>query len=259
MKKTILILIAFLVVLSMLPATSFAGSSTPLQVEINSIDCKAIKDKLVGIMIRNGYRISKDTEYQLCFDKESDNIVFNVFYANPNTLQNPALRLQFDIAPESDKTLVVATAFIVTHSFTGEEVPQNITGTMSKDNYIAVKDILFKVKSAVDGTSYEELVEEFKPVMAKDSIAEKPKVAKSGIVSIDKDGHIVEIEDESIAKAAGLQEGDIILEVDLRPFDPNKVDCLAEIDNKLNSSTSVAITFQRGGKKDIAILKKGGI
>jgi len=259
MKKTILILIAFLVVLSMLPATSFAGSSTPLQVEINSIDCKAIKDKLVGIMIRNGYRISKDTEYQLCFDKESDNIVFNVFYANPNTLQNPALRLQFDIAPESDKTLVVATAFIVTHSFIGEEVPQNITGTMSKDNYIAVKDILFKVKSAVDGTPYEELVEEFKPVMAKDSIAEKPKVAKSGIVSIDKDGHIVEIEDESIAKAAGLQEGDIILEVNLSPFDPNKVDCLAEIDNKLNSSTSVAITFQRGGKKDIAILKKGGI
>jgi len=257
MKKAISIV--GLVMLLILPAISFAGSLAPLKVEINSTDCKAIKDQIVAMMIEEGRRISKDSEYQLCFDKESNNPVFNIFYTNPNTLQKAIIRLQFDIAPKSDRTLLALTPFLVEHSFSGDEIISNTLDSLQRRDITYLKSILFKIKSAVDGTPYEELAKELEPATAKEDLVEKPKVIRSGIVSIDQDGCITKIEDESIAKLAGLQEGDVIIEVDLMPFNPNKANCLSEIDNKLNSSTSVAITFQRGGKKDIAILKKGGI
>jgi len=257
MKKIVFSIVTIVIVFLLLPAFAYSAvPPKPFRVEINSIDRKAIRDQIVGIMIEKGCRISKDSEYQLSFDKESDNPVFDIFYTNFYTLQKPVFRFEFHVAPMSDKTLLTLTPFIVRHSFTGQEIIETAFGIMNKKDVITFKKLLFKIKSAVDGTPYEELAEELEDTPVTGNPVDERKAIKSGIVSVDKNGSITKIESESIAATAGLQEGDVILEVNLKPIDPNKTDWLSEIDKKLNSGISVSITFKREGEKDVVILKK---
>lgn len=251
--KKIFLGILFVSLLGVLPALAFTDPLVTVRVTINSENRKAIKDELVGQMISKGFSVSKDSEYQISFDKE----VPNFFYMNLRTGQYPVARAVFNIAPINGATLVTASPYIVDNPGSGNEVVRTHS---NKEDTAGLQRTLYKLKSAVDGTPYEELEallpKKKKPVRA-DETSNEIQVVKSGIKAIDHEGRITGIEEGALAEAAGLKTGDLILEVNGKPVDTNNFkDWLADLDARIDAGRSLMVLYERDSHRDLATLKK---
>jgi len=148
MKKVILAAICILV----LSSVAFAKYATySLQVQIETTERHKIKDALVEIMVGNGFSINKDSEYQIAFDKEIENI----FFMNLRTGQNAAARGVFTLAPSSNSITLSGIPLMISNPGTGFEIPSKITHRKDLRKF---QEILFQVKSKVDGTPLEDLM-----------------------------------------------------------------------------------------------------
>lgn len=251
--KRVLLGFLFVLFLGVLPAVAFTDPLVTVRVTINSENRKAIKDELVGYMIGKGFSIAKDSEYQISFDKE----VPNFFYLNLRTGQYPVARGVFNIAPVSGATLVTASPYIVYNPGSGHEIVQTHS---NKEDTVGLQRTLYKLKSAIDGTPYEELEallpQKKKPAQATEASTGK-QIVMSGIKTIDQEGRITEIEKGSLAEKAGLKSGDIIIEVNAKPVDVGNIKTwLEDIDNRINAGRSVMVLYERDSYRDLVTLKR---
>lgn len=251
--KRVLLGFLFVFFLGVLPAAAFTDPLVIVRVTINSENRKAIKDELVGYMIGKGFSIAKDSEYQISFDKE----VPNFFYLNLRTGQYPVARAVFNIAPISGATLVTASPYIVYNPGSGYEKIQTHS---NKEDTVGLQRTLYKLKSAIDGTPYEELEallpQKKKPAQTTETSVDK-QIVKSGIKDVDQEGRITEIEKGSLAEAAGLRSGDLILEVNAKPVDVGNLKAwLSDIDTRIDAGRSVMVLYERDSRRDLVTLKK---
>lgn len=244
--------IALLLVLVFASVASAKYATYSLQVEIDTYERHKVKDALVELMVGKGFSISKDSEYQIAFDKEIENI----FFMNLRTGQNAAVRGIFTLAPSSGITILSVLPLVVSNPGTGFEIPDKIT---HRRNLREFQEMLFQVKNKVDGTPLEELMATLPKIGSGEKSAqeptEEPKPITSGILRVSNNGVIEEIEKDSVAEIAGLKPGDRIVEINASAVDYSKA-WLKDVDDRIQSGRSVMVVYERNEKRDLVTLKK---
>jgi hypothetical protein len=81
------------------------------EVTISRLAPDKVKAALVNKMIDRGYRITKDTQFELTFDKPADNAVAVILLSSERG-GTPNLRVSYSIAQVGDDVRVVAVAVI---------------------------------------------------------------------------------------------------------------------------------------------------
>ena len=249
MKKMFL---ALLLVFVLASVASAKYATYSLQVQIGTPERQKVKDALVEVMVEKGFSISKDSEYQIAFDKEIESI----FFMNLSTGQNAAGRGVFTLTPSSGSISLSVVPLMVSNPGTGFELPRKIThrGDLRK-----FQEILFQVKSKIDGTPLEELMATLPKIGSgggkSQESTEEPKPKTSGILRVSNDGLIEEIEKNSIAETAGLKIGDKIVEINAASIDFSNP-WLKDVNDRIQSGRSVMVIYERNGERDLATLKK---
>jgi hypothetical protein len=95
------------------PPPEYATASGKPETTIQASPEK-IKPLIVGKMLSRGYRITRDTPYELSFDKPSDNLAVMVLLGSKYDIQ-PNARVSYSFAPIGAETRIVADMAIITN------------------------------------------------------------------------------------------------------------------------------------------------
>lgn len=108
-----------------------------------------VKPVIVGKMLSRGYRITRDTQYELSFDKPTDNIAVAVLLGSKYDSQ-PNARVSYSFAPIGGETRVVADMAIITNPGSAFERRTDVNG--SADSPI-IQGLLNDVKADMMSSS----------------------------------------------------------------------------------------------------------
>jgi hypothetical protein len=127
------------------PVTHATGSGK-VEVAINGAAPEAIKAALVNKMLNSGYRITKDTAYEIAFDRPTDNIAVAVLLGSKYDAQ-PNARVSYFIASTPPLVRVVADIAIITNPGSGFEQRTEMNG--SQDS-VRVQALLDEIKASLE-------------------------------------------------------------------------------------------------------------
>jgi hypothetical protein len=127
------------------PVTHATGSGK-VEVAINGTAPEAVKAALVNNMLNAGYRITKDTAYEIAFDRPTDNIAVAVLLGSKYDAQ-PNARVSYSIAATPPTVRVVADIAIITNPGSGFEQRTEMNG--SQDS-VQVQALLDNMKASLE-------------------------------------------------------------------------------------------------------------
>lgn len=114
--------------------------------------------------------------------------------------------------------------------------------------------LIKEVRHSVDGTPLERIVNESP---APGETEEKPEQTIGLALKAAEGGYTAEVAAEESAAKAGLQNGDLVLEINGKPLSGMKE---REVENyiaeKWDAGSSLVVLYERGGNKDLLTLKK---
>jgi hypothetical protein len=84
------------------------------EVTIPNTTVDRVKSYLVSIMTNKGYRITKDSQFQISFDKPSENIALNVLLGSKYD-STPNMRVSYDIAALPNGIRVISDLAVITN------------------------------------------------------------------------------------------------------------------------------------------------
>jgi hypothetical protein len=122
-----------------------------LSVTINTTDKQAVKEMFIADLMQEQFTITKDSEYQIVMDKEIPNILF----MSLSTGRYPLLRMSLNIVNRKDTVYVTAIPTIV---LSPGAINEEIHPHTNKGDLKNIQNMLYSVKSRIDGTPYEKLV-----------------------------------------------------------------------------------------------------
>ena len=85
------------------------------EVTIFAADASLVKAEIINAMVNSGYNLSRDSAYQLVFDKQLTTNFTAQLLLGSNYDQVPAARVAYLISPTNEKVRVVADMSIVTN------------------------------------------------------------------------------------------------------------------------------------------------
>jgi SPOR domain len=110
-------------------AACLAGCGTPVrqntasgrpEVTVHQVPADRVKAAIVNEMIDMGYRITKDSQFEIAFDRPTDNPVAAVLFGSKYDAQ-PNARISYSIAQMGNDVRVVADMAIITNPGSGFE------------------------------------------------------------------------------------------------------------------------------------------
>lgn len=137
-----------------------ATVSGKVEVAITGSTPEAVKAGLVNEMVNHGYRITKDTSYEIAFDRPTDNIAASVLLGSKYDAQ-PNARVSYFITPTPPIVRVVADIAIITNPGSSFERRTEMNG--SQDS-VQVQALLDRLKTSLEAPP---------PVAAKPSKSKK--------------------------------------------------------------------------------------
>jgi hypothetical protein len=127
------------------PVTHATGSGK-VEVEINGTTPESVKASLVNSMINRGYRITKDTPYEIAFDKPVDNLAVAVLLGSKYDAQ-PNARVSYFIAATPPAVRVVADIAVITNPGSGFEQRTEMNASQAS---VEVQGLLDQVKVSLE-------------------------------------------------------------------------------------------------------------
>jgi hypothetical protein len=102
------------------------------EVTISRVAPDRVKAALVNKMIDRGYRLTKDTQFELTFDKPADSALA-IFLLSSERGGTPNMRVDYSIAQAGDDVRVVADLTIITNPGSPYEKRIDINGAAKED------------------------------------------------------------------------------------------------------------------------------
>lgn len=186
---------------------------------------ESIKPQLVSQMLSAGYRINRDTVYELSFDRPVDNLAVAVLMGSKYDAQ-PNSRISFSFAPIGGQTRIVADAAIITNPGSAFE---RRTPTNNGVDSQSIQQYLDRLKAETDPNSSISIAKRNGIVLGVHTVASN-EAAKYGQLTTSTRGLVViSVDGGGAAEKAGVHGKDVLLSVAGRPVDTNEqlVDVLA--------------------------------
>lgn len=103
-----------------------------------------VKAALVNRMTNGGYRVVRDSQFQLAFEKPNDNLAVNLLLGSKYDPQTN-LRVTFDIAQAGDAVRVVSDLAVITNPGSGFEQRTDLNGSAASA----------EIQDTLDGLKYQ--------------------------------------------------------------------------------------------------------
>ena len=183
----------------------------------------AIKSNIVGTMTGKGFSISRDTQFQLAFDKPADNILVMALLGSRYDIV-PNERVTFTFAPNGAKTMVFADIAIITNPGSGFERVTPISGQEAQNVQGILTTLSWERTPKTDTTR---------------------NMGLRFINFPNQPMRVIEVTPGTPAARAGVQTDDVIVEVNGKPVE----DGMAFYDETVHGSKDQTMTVQRKGAR----------
>lgn len=206
-----------------------------------------VKPQLVNVMINDGYRITRDTPYEITFDKPVQNIAVAVLMGSKYDAQ-PNIRVSYSFAQLGSDTRVIGDIAIVTNPGSAFErrTPIN-AGVDSSD----IQILLDEVRGKLDPTSPLGIAKRNNIVLGI-GVMTAARAHIAGMQGPDRGLYVVAVASGSVAERAGITKGDVIFAYAGRPVNEQRE--LADAQAATKSGSTVKITMYQGGQeRDISV------
>jgi S1-C subfamily serine protease len=210
-----------------------AWSSQIFTTTIQNTTIQQVQDVSLEYMMGKNFAVDRVDDYTITFTKG---------FGDGFWIASRNMTIKFNMLQRSDNVKLMVTQF--------EDSPQAFRkGQRSIEHLIPlIKDI----RHTIDGTPLNEIANEVIDQQADLTNKSPQTIQTSGLIFNFDELRVSSVESGSLAEKAGLQPGDIIVEVNASPADEK---ILKDIDARLSSGRSVVIVYEREGKKDMATLK----
>jgi hypothetical protein len=211
------------------------------EVTIANASPEAIKPALVSYMLDAGFRITKDTPYELAFDKPVQNIAAAVLFGSRYDAQ-PNVRVSYSFAQFQSSTRVIADIAVITNPASAfERRTEMNSGVDSAD----IQVLLDKIKSQLDPTSAGAVARRNNIVLGI-GLMDAARARIAGMHGPEKGLYVVSVDPGSVADRAGISRGDVI-----QTFNDEPVNTLREMvaaESKVKAGTTVKLSIWREGR-----------
>jgi C-terminal processing protease CtpA/Prc len=184
-----------------------ATASGKPEVTISNSSPDKVKPVLVNKMINTGYRITKDTPYELTFDKPTQNFAVAALMGSKYD-GVPNERVSYTFADVGGSTRVVADVAIITNPGSAYERRTDLNGgAYNYDLQIMLDD----VNASLDPNSQMAVARQNKIILGI-GLWSAPRAKAALMQGPDKGLYVVNVETGSLADQAGIKKGDVILQ-----------------------------------------------
>jgi len=245
MVKKILLCIFFILVFSF-TSPAFAEE---LSKEIQVDDIKTVKNMILTVMARyDGVYLKTTDEYRVVVEKEYPDGFAAFLTMNLHTLRKPVFRLNFDIMPLSESTVIKLRPYNVVNPDSNREELYPMTN----------KDDLATIHQMLNQIGYEAQKYEIQKRIAKEYESTE---RKDPVIAVDlgwklEGDRVVSVEENSIAYKAGLRTGDAILrinDIDIESYKHTSINQVVSLRYETNLITTLECMDLSGEHKTVTI------
>lgn len=191
-------------------------------------------------MLNGGYRITKDTPYELAFDKPVQNFAVAVLMGSKYDSQ-PNARVSYSFAQLGSDTRVIADLAVITNP---ESAFERRTAVNAGVDAHDVQVLLDNVRGSLDPNSPIAIAQRNKVVMGI-GVMSAARAHVAGMQGPDKGLYIVSIVPGGVADHAGLNKGDVLLTFGGKSVSKQQELAAAQATTKPGSK--VKVTIWHGG------------
>ena len=192
-----------------------------------------VRDVSISYMMEHNFAIDRVEDYTITFTKGFGD---GFWTASRNMI------VKFNVLQTEENVKLMVTQF--------EDSPQAwIKGQRAIEHLIP---LIQEIRHSIDGTPLDQIVNEAKVSGKGDNESTSQEIYRDSGLRF-SENIITNVAKDSIADKAGLQVGDVIIEVNARPA---QGDIKKGIDQALLAGRSVVITYERSGEKDVLTLKQ---
>jgi hypothetical protein len=247
MRLIILAAIAFLCSACATVPPPATASGKP-EVTIAEATPEKVKPVLVDKMLNSGFRITKDTPYELSFDKPVQNIAVAVLLGSKYDAQ-PNLRVSYTFAQLSTATRVVADVAIITNP--GSAFEQRTDTNAGVDSH-DIQILLETIRGDLDTSSPIATARRNKIVLGL-GLMDAPRAKVAGMQGPDHGLYVVSVVSGGIADAAGITKGDVIF--DFGGHRTDTIPNMASAQAATKPGSTVQLTVWRQGTEEQISIK----
>ena len=188
---------------------------------------EVLKPKIVTQMLTAGYRINRDTAYELSFDRPVDNLAVAVMLGSKYDSQ-PNARISFSFAPIANETRIVTDIAVVTNPGSAFERRTPMNNSADSGKVQAMLDVL---KAETDPNSSTAVAKKNGIVIGMRGVAAKEAASYGFSTTAQQGVLIVGLDPGGAGDKSGLKEKDVLLSVAGKPVNSTKelTDVLASL------------------------------
>ncbi|MBB5053047.1 hypothetical protein HNQ36_003038 [Afipia massiliensis] len=212
------------------------------EVVLQNASVDAVKSELINNMINGGYRVTKDTSYELSFDKPVQNIAAAALLGSRYDAQ-PNARVTYTIASMGPNIRVVADLAVITNP--GSSFERRTEFNNSQDS-AQIQAMLDNLKLFVDPNSPGAIARKNGIVMGLKTLTPE-EAKKANLNPSSENGRYVFIVDPgSVAERAGVKKGDMFLSFAGRSM--NTQEDILQVVSQTKPGATVPVEIERAGE-----------
>jgi C-terminal processing protease CtpA/Prc len=183
------------------------------EITIPNVSTDRVKSELVNRMVNGGFRIHRDTPYEISFEKPSDNFAVNVLMGSKYDSQ-PNVRASYTLAQIGSGVRVVGDLAIVTNPNSAFEKRTDMNNSQGGREY---QEALDQLKQLLDPNSPTAIAHSKGLVLGINGKPVQQARASGARTRAETGVYVTGVTPNSAAERAGIAKGDVVVELAGKP------------------------------------------